>query len=102
MQALLAIRDLVLEAQVDGAPRAVVERLSLAVRQNESMALVGESGSGKTLTALAIMGLLPEPAVTVAAGSIELGGVDLLAVTHASQASIITVISLNYGILYVF
>ena len=81
MQALLAIRDLVLEAQVDGAPRAVVERLSLAVRQNESMALVGESGSGKTLTALAIMGLLPEPAVTVAAGSIELGGVDLLAVS---------------------
>ena len=80
MQALLAIRDLVLEARVDGARRAVVERLSLAVRQNESMALVGESGSGKSLTALAIMGLLPEPAVTVAAGSIELGGVDLLAV----------------------
>jgi len=80
MQALLAIRNLVLEARVDGARRAVVERLSLAVRQNESMALVGESGSGKSLTALAIMGLLPEPAVTVAAGSIELGGVDLLAV----------------------
>ena len=80
MHALLAIRNLVLEARVDGARRAVVERLSLAVRQNESMALVGESGSGKSLTALAIMGLLPEPAVTVAAGSIELGGVDLLAV----------------------
>ena len=80
MQALLAIRNLVLEARVDGSRRAVVERLSLAVRQNESMALVGESGSGKSLTALAIMGLLPEPAVTVAAGSIELGGVDLLAV----------------------
>ena len=79
MRALLAIRDLVLEAQVDGARRSVVERLSLDVHENESMALVGESGSGKSLTALAIMGLLPEPAVTVAGGRIELGGADLLA-----------------------
>ena len=40
----------------------VVRDVSLQVRQNEIVALIGESGSGKTLTALAILGLLPQSA----------------------------------------
>src|SRR5690242_13362882 len=37
----------------------VVSNVSLAIGRNEVVGLIGESGSGKTLTALAILGLLP-------------------------------------------
>ena len=51
----------------------------MSISQGESLALVGESGSGKSITALALMGLLPEPSVTVGGGSIRFRGADLLA-----------------------
>jgi peptide/nickel transport system ATP-binding protein len=59
------------------AGSAPVQDLSFAVHGGETAALVGESGSGKSLTALAIMRLLPHPAT--AGGTIRFGGTDLLA-----------------------
>ncbi len=56
----------------------VVSGLSLAVRPRETLCIVGESGCGKSMTALALMRLLPE-AAQVSAGSIRLGGQDFLA-----------------------
>ncbi|MEA2601628.1 MAG: peptide/nickel transport system ATP-binding protein [Acidobacteriota bacterium] len=53
--------------------RPVVRDVSLTVGRGEIFGLVGESGSGKTLTALAVLGLLP-PAARVIAGSILLHG----------------------------
>ena len=57
-------------AEIDGAapgparrrsgPVALIDDVSLTLRRNECTALVGESGSGKSLTALALMGLLPD------------------------------------------
>ena len=41
---------------------AVVDALDLAIAPGESLGVVGESGSGKSMTALAVMGLLPEGA----------------------------------------
>ena len=79
MTALLSVRDLVLEARPGGRTRAIVDRLSTAISEGESLALVGESGSGKSMTALALMGLLPEPSVTVGGGAIRFRGADLLA-----------------------
>ena len=49
----------------------VVRDVSLQVRRNEIVALIGESGSGKTITALAILGLLPQRA-RVTEGRIKL------------------------------
>jgi len=43
-------------------PIRAVQALSLQVRQGQTLAVVGESGSGKSLTALALMGLLPQNA----------------------------------------
>jgi peptide/nickel transport system ATP-binding protein len=53
--------------------RPVVRDVSLTVDRGEIFGLVGESGSGKTLTALAVLGLLPS-AARVMAGSIRLHG----------------------------
>ena len=77
MTPLVSIHNLTV-ALPAGADRAcAVEDVSLEVGRNEIVCIVGESGSGKSITAHAIMGLLPR-GVTVSGGSILFGGVDLL------------------------
>ncbi|OYU49066.1 MAG: ABC transporter ATP-binding protein [Rhizobiales bacterium PAR1] len=56
--------------------------LNFAIRPGETLGIVGESGSGKSITALAIMGLLPK--VMRASGRIELEGNDLLALDESA------------------
>ena len=61
-----------------GADRPfALDGFDLTVRAGEITCLVGESGSGKSLTAGAVMRLLPGPHVRVSAGSIRFGGQDL-------------------------
>ncbi|MEP2641975.1 ABC transporter ATP-binding protein [Roseobacter sp.] len=55
----------------------LVHDTSFALGGGETLAIAGESGSGKSITSLAIMGLLPPPAVQVTGGAIRLGGQDL-------------------------
>lgn len=57
-------------------PRPAVNSVNLEVQAKEIVALVGESGSGKSMTARAILGLLPDGAH--ASGSISLHGAELL------------------------
>jgi peptide/nickel transport system ATP-binding protein len=63
-----------LSVRIRGAP--ILDTVSLRIGPGEIKGLVGESGSGKSLTALAMMGLLPEGAA--ATGSIRFEGRDLL------------------------
>ncbi|MCJ2128218.1 ABC transporter ATP-binding protein [Methylobacterium sp. E-045] len=66
-----------------GADRAnAIEGLSLSVGPNEIVCVVGESGSGKSVTASAVMGLLP-PNLAPSAGQILLQGEDVLKVGPA-------------------
>jgi oligopeptide/dipeptide ABC transporter ATP-binding protein len=64
VSALLEIRDLAIRIPVEGEPRTVVHDVSLSIGREEAVALVGESGSGKSMTARAVMRLLPEGAQT--------------------------------------
>jgi oligopeptide/dipeptide ABC transporter ATP-binding protein len=61
-----------------GRPAAAVNDVSFAIRAGETLGLVGESGSGKSLTALAILRVVP-PGARVTAGRILFEGTDLLA-----------------------
>ena len=67
-----------LSIAIDGrnVTRPVVDRVSLSVLPGEIVAVIGESGSGKTLTALAVLDLLPRQA-RVAGGTIRLKGVEV-------------------------
>jgi peptide/nickel transport system ATP-binding protein len=61
--------------------RHAVEEVSFAVARGEIVCVVGESGSGKSVTAHAVMGLLPKRELQPVAGRILLEGENLLAAT---------------------
>ncbi len=65
---LLSIQDLSIVLPSSGDRSYAVDRLSLDIAENEIVCLVGESGSGKSMTAHAILGLLP-PRVSIDAKS---------------------------------
>ncbi len=73
----LSISGLTVSLRGEVGERAIVSDLSFVLNRGETLCIAGESGSGKSMTALAIMGLLPKPAVHISAGAIHLGDVDL-------------------------
>jgi peptide/nickel transport system ATP-binding protein len=82
-----------LRVELSGGPRSdrppaqVLDGVSLDVRRGETFALLGESGCGKSMTALALMRLLPETG-RIAGGSVRLGGTDLLRLTEAQMRQV--------------
>ncbi len=74
--ALLEVENLVVELRTPRGPANALRDVSFSLEKGETLGLIGESGSGKSLTALAIMGLLPETARV--SGAIRLEGVELL------------------------
>jgi peptide/nickel transport system ATP-binding protein len=80
---LLDVRDLLVT--IGDAP--VVDRTSFTIRAGETVALVGESGCGKSLTARAVMGLLP-PVAKRRSGTIALDGRDIAMLDETAMAAI--------------
>ncbi|NLL72736.1 MAG: ABC transporter ATP-binding protein [Clostridiales bacterium] len=74
---LLSIEDLSIGFSKGGKMNTVLDHISLEVKKGEILGIVGESGSGKTMTALAVMGLLPESA-KILSGGIDFLGNELL------------------------
>jgi oligopeptide/dipeptide ABC transporter ATP-binding protein len=74
---LLDVRDLTVDFRIHGETVHAVRGISYAVRRGEALGLVGESGSGKSVSALALLGLLPSPPAVVT-GSAVFEGRDLL------------------------
>jgi peptide/nickel transport system ATP-binding protein len=78
---LLVVKDLTLSFAGDDGPRRILDRVTFDLYPHEVLGLVGESGSGKTLTALAIINLLPRTA-EVQGGQIWFDEQDLLALSE--------------------
>jgi oligopeptide/dipeptide ABC transporter ATP-binding protein len=77
-ETILRIKDLVVSFTIEGRRVVAVDHAGFELCQGETLGVVGESGCGKSVTALAVMGLLPIPAGTIESGSIEFMGEDLL------------------------
>lgn len=74
---LLSVENLSIEFGQGQALKRVVENLSFSLNPSKTLCIAGESGSGKSLSALAIMGLLPKMA-RIPEGSIRFNGKSLL------------------------
>jgi microcin C transport system ATP-binding protein len=76
--ALVDVRDLSIAFAQGTERKVVVDRVSFRLEKGRALALVGESGSGKTVTAQAVVRLLPQPAASYPTGEILFRGRDVL------------------------
>ena len=74
---LLELRGLTTTFQTARGEISAIEDISFDLNAGEILGIVGESGSGKSVTALTIMGLLPQPPARIAAGSVRFVGEEL-------------------------
>ncbi|MDP6130692.1 MAG: ABC transporter ATP-binding protein [Dehalococcoidia bacterium] len=65
-----------------------VDGVSIHLNAGETLGIVGESGCGKSMTALSIMGLVPQPAGRIVGGRILLDGENLLEKTQAEMQEV--------------
>src|SRR5512144_1525 len=78
MTPLLAVRDLRTHFASDQGEFRAVDGVSFTLQAGRTLGLVGDSGCGKSVTALSIMGLVPQPPGRIAGGEVMFDGVDLL------------------------
>jgi oligopeptide/dipeptide ABC transporter ATP-binding protein len=78
---LLAVEDLVTHFHGEDAVVRAVDGVSFSLARGRTLGVVGESGCGKSVTALSIMGLVPDPPGRIERGRIVFDGTDLLRLT---------------------
>lgn len=79
----LAVRDLTVSLPAGMERAHAVENVSFKLKRGQILCIIGESGSGKSVTANAIMGLLPK-SIRVSSGAIHLEGMDLVGLSPES------------------
>ena len=82
--AVLAVRDLTVSLPKEMDRIHAIEAVSFDLLQGEILCIIGESGSGKSVTASAVMGLLP-PVMRVTSGQIIHAGRDLLQMPESQR-----------------
>ena len=85
---MLEVQNLVVEAKIGDSLIRLVDDVSFRLDAGGTLALVGESGCGKSMTALSLMRILPEPAVRIGAGRVELEGEDLVQASEARMCQV--------------
>jgi oligopeptide/dipeptide ABC transporter ATP-binding protein len=76
--ALLEVSRLMIEFPAGDHTIRAVRGLSYRIRRGEAFGLVGESGAGKSVSARAVLGLLPRRTSQIAGGSIRFDGIELV------------------------
>lgn len=85
---LLEVKDLSINFDTDEGKLEAIDNISFSIKSGETVGLVGESGCGKSVTAHAIMRLLPQPMGRISQGSVKLNGKDLSTLTLEDMGSI--------------
>ena len=85
---LLEVRDLRTYFYTRTSVVKAVDGVSFSLGPGETLGIVGESGCGKSMTALSIMGLVPQPAGRIVGGEVLLNGENLLDKTQSEMQEI--------------
>lgn len=85
---LLSVENLSVSLALPHGTLQVLRNLSFTVNRGETLALVGESGCGKSITALALLRLLPKRIGRISAGRIQFGGIDLASLNEPAMRQI--------------
>ncbi|MGJ4885377.1 MULTISPECIES: ABC transporter ATP-binding protein [unclassified Bradyrhizobium] len=85
-QPLLDVSGLGIRLNTSRGSAQAVREVSFTLRRGETLGIVGESGCGKSITALALLGLLPDSAVV--SGSITLDGRELVGLGDAEYCKL--------------
>ena len=85
---LIDVKNLEVQFEVRGVTLKAVDDVSFTIAPGETLGLVGESGCGKSVTASAIMRLVPQPPGRIAGGQILFDDVDLLKLTEKQMRDI--------------
>ena len=83
---MIEVENLGVRLDTSRGPAQAVRGVSFSLKRGETLGLVGESGCGKSVTALALMGLLPDSAVV--SGSIRLDGRELIELSDADYCKL--------------
>ncbi|WP_291607813.1 ABC transporter ATP-binding protein [Bradyrhizobium sp.] len=83
---LIEVENLGVTLNTSRGPAQAVRAVGFSLKRGETLGLVGESGCGKSVTALALMGLLPDRAVV--SGSIRLDGRELVGLSDAEYCEL--------------
>ena len=86
--ALLTVHDLRVEFKTRRGTALVLGGVDLEVRHGQTLCVVGESGCGKSMTALALLRLVPSPPGRISAGQVLLDGEDLLQASDARMREV--------------
>ena len=85
---LLAVGDLSTEFKTDHGRFRAVDEVSFSLQKGKTLGVVGESGCGKSVTALSIMGLVPNPPGNIVGGSIRFEGEELVGLAPEKYQSL--------------
>ena len=88
MNSLLEVKNLRTHFSVEGGEFRAVDGVSFALEAGRTLGIVGESGCGKSVSALSIMGLVPQPPGRIAGGEILFEGRDLLKLDAAGMRAL--------------
>ena len=88
MSALLDVRGLGVEFQTRKGVARVLESVSFSLARGQTLGIVGESGCGKSMTALAIMRLIPDPPGRITSGQVLFEEQDLLALPEVRMRDV--------------
>jgi oligopeptide transport system ATP-binding protein len=76
-EVLLEAKNLSVDFHTEAGIVKAVQSVSFSLHAGETLAIIGESGSGKSVTALAVMGIIPSPPGVVTADAIRFRGQNL-------------------------
>ena len=85
----LNVKNLTVRIDTEGRRLTLVDSISFSINAGSATGLVGESGCGKTMTAMAILGLLPASGVSVRCDGVEINGKDISRLSVAQRRSVL-------------